>query len=61
MSLLGTPHRLQEYARKLEIPFLETSAKTEENVEAAFKTMAQHFLDTSDTKTNTAKLAALEN
>jgi Ras-related protein Rab-1A len=33
-----------EYAQKLNIPFLETSAKSADNVEQAFLTMAQELI-----------------
>ena len=34
----------REYAEKLNIPFLETSAKNADNVEKAFLTMAQELI-----------------
>ena len=34
----------REYAEKLNIPFLETSAKNADNVERAFLTMAQELI-----------------
>jgi hypothetical protein len=38
----------QEYAQELEIPFLETSAKTAANVEAAFLAMASELIKSRD-------------
>jgi Ras-related protein Rab-1A len=42
----------QRFAEKLSIPFLETSAKTATNVDAAFLTMAKELIKTRD-KANT--------
>merc|ERR1712141_876082 len=42
----------QRFAEKLSIPFLETSAKTATNVDAAFLTMAKELIKTRE-KENT--------
>mmetsp|Transcript_35146 Transcript_35146/g.71653 ORF Transcript_35146/g.71653 Transcript_35146/m.71653 type:complete len:93 (+) Transcript_35146:531-809(+) len=39
-----TSDSAREYAEKLNIPFLETSAKNADNVEQAFLTMAQELI-----------------
>jgi len=43
----------REYAEKLKIPFLETSAKAGDNVEQAFLTMAGELIKLRDTYTAT--------
>jgi len=42
---------LQEFADSIGIPFLETSAKNAQNVEAAFLTMARHIKEKQQSKT----------
>jgi GTPase SAR1 family protein len=37
-------HRIEQLASDLHIPFIETSAKTNINVQAAFQTIASNFL-----------------
>ncbi|KZT11146.1 GTP-binding protein ypt1 [Laetiporus sulphureus 93-53] len=44
----------KEFADQLEIPFVETSAKTSTNVEEAFLTMSKQIKDSLDTPSETA-------
>lgn len=43
--LIPSPCHRQEFADQLNIPFLETSAKSATNVEQAFLTMAKQIKD----------------